>query len=398
MRRALRIGLLWHNYPSENLGVGALSLSHLTMLDGILDELDLPASYLVAGMMPAAANRFEEATTREVDYRQFSLKALAADPAQLLQLRREFSRCDLFLDLSEGDSFADIYGMKRLLAQVASKALVLGAGRPLVLGPQTIGPFETRVGQVAARQIMRRCRRVFPRDDRSFDYVQGRGLGDRAEMMTDLAFALPYDRTGCDAPADRVNVGVNVSGLLWNGGYDGRNQFGLTIDYRRFTREILQALSLAPGTCVHLVPHVISDRYAVEDDYRVAEELVREFPACRLAPRFTSPIEAKSFIAGMDFFLGARMHATIAAFSSGVPVVPVAYSRKFIGLFGSLGYDTLVDGKADSTDAAIERILTGFAARDQLRRRVAAGNEIAQARLGTYRGYLRTTLQEMAVA
>ena len=50
-------------------------------------------------------------------------------------------------------------------------------------------------------------------------------------------------------------------------------------------------------------------------------------------------MEAKSHISGMDFFIGSRMHACIAAYSSGVPVFPLGYSRKFTGLFAEkLGY------------------------------------------------------------
>ena len=41
-------------------------------------------------------------------------------------------------------------------------------------------------------------------------------------------------------------------------------------------------------------------------------------PGTVLAPRFSTPSEAKTYIAGLDFFMGARMHACIAAFSSGV--------------------------------------------------------------------------------
>lgn len=110
---------------------------------------------------------------------------------------------------------------------------------------------------------------------------------------------------------------------------------------------------------MHLVSHVITDRYAIEDDYRASLSVKSKFPECVLAPKFSSPVEAKSYISNLDFFTGARMHATIAAFSSGVPVVPVAYSRKFSGLYGTLGYKNLVDGQSDTTQAAIDTILEG---------------------------------------
>ena len=48
------------------------------------------------------------------------------------------------------------------------------------------------------------------------------------------------------------------------------------------------------------------------------------------------------------------MHATIAALSSGVPVIPIAYSRKFKGLFENCQYDIGVDlTKQDLNDSVM---------------------------------------------
>ena len=82
------------------------------------------------------------------------------------------------------------------------------------------------------------------------------------------------------------------------------------------------------GCEVHLVSHVQSEIQEVEDDRRVASRLANDFPGVIASPLFNSPSEAKSYIAGMDYFVGARMHACMAAFSSGVPVTPMAYSRQ----------------------------------------------------------------------
>jgi polysaccharide pyruvyl transferase WcaK-like protein len=88
------------------------------------------------------------------------------------------------------------------------------------------------------------------------------------------------------------------------------------------------------------------------EDYYVCKQLARAFPRCMVAPFFYSPIEAKSYISGLDLLIGSRMHACIAAYSSGVPVFPLAYSRKFSGLFADrLGYrhgvDLTVAGRED---------------------------------------------------
>ena len=68
-------------------------------------------------------------------------------------------------------------------------------------------------------------------------------------------------------------------------------------------------------------------------------------------------MDLKNYISAMDIFIGARMHAAIAAFSSGVATIPVSYSPKFEGLFGSLGYNRLISARTGSTESAVEETL-----------------------------------------
>src|SRR5690606_20724910 len=111
------------------------------------------------------------------------------------------------------------------------------------------------------------------------------GLGDKVVEASDVAFRLP-----CDAPPERndgiVRVGLNISGLLFNGGYTGRNMFALACDYPALARALVGHFASLPGCQVHLIGHVNSHHNAVEDDYRVAERLAAEFPGTVLAPRF----------------------------------------------------------------------------------------------------------------
>jgi len=89
-------------------------------------------------------------------------------------------------------------------------------------------------------------------------------------------------------------------------------------------------------------------------------------------------------MSGLDFVVAGRMHACIGAYSAEVPVVPIAYSRKFNGLFNTLGYEFFVDGKADTTDGALEKILIAFEQRDTLKLEIEKGLKIAEDRLKRY--------------
>ena len=154
-----------------------------------------------------------------------------------------------------------------------------------------------------------------------------------------------------------------------------------------------------PDGCeIHLVPHVISwAGGGVEDDHAASLALREEFPSVTVAPAFTSPSEAKSYIAGLDFFMGARMHACIAAFSSGVPVVPMAYSRKFAGLFGSLGYDETVDCTSLSAEEILARIFDAYGRRADLARTQKAALATGLEKLARYEAALGDLMEQLAL-
>ena len=68
----------------------------------------------------------------------------------------------------------------------------------------------------------------------------------------------------------------------------------------------------------------------------------------------------------------ASLKSLGAAFSAGVPVVPMAYSRKFNGLFiDTLSYSHLIDLKEDDEKAILTKVEEGFSNRDSLQQEIA---------------------------
>ncbi len=377
----LRVGLQWHSMTSGNLGVGALTLSNIAIVEEAARKARVGVEFVILGWTDADKPYFQRDNVEIIGLR---MKDFVKPMGGLFsQLRR----CDLVLDIGAGDSFADIYGLKRFGTILASKALTLLARRPLMLSPQTIGPFKRPWVRKLALAAMNRAEAVATRDDMSITFLRDLGFQGEIIAASDVALRLPF--TQAEKPqGGPVRVGLNVSGLLFNGGYTRDNMFGLRSPYPEVIRALLTDLTARPDIEVHLVPHVISEKFAVEDDHRTNLALAKEFPGVIVAPRFCDPVAAKSYISGLDFFAGGRMHACIAAFSSGVPVLPMAYSRKFAGLFGAIGYTALVDCTKDST----EEIVTAFDA--ALARRDEIAKEMAQS---LTRGLDRLALYEAAV-
>ncbi|MFN3972077.1 MAG: polysaccharide pyruvyl transferase family protein [Gemmobacter sp.] len=366
-----------HSTRSDNLGVGALTASEVAILRGIADRTGRVFEITVLDWKDARAPYVRGPDIRVIDLDGRFLK----DPRGFLATVR---RSDLVIDIGAGDSFADIYGVGRLRLMFLMKFLTHLAGTPLVVAPQTIGPFTKGWSKALALFSLRRSALVATRDAKSTAALRDLGFRGPVIEASDVALRLPFT-----APPSRTEgpscVGINVSGLLMAGGYTGKNELGIALDYPGLIRSLIADFQ-GRGAEVHLVAHVIvrSGPMVKEDDYRASEALAAEFPGTILAPAFTSPSEAKTYIAGMDFFMGARMHACLAAFSSGVPVVPMAYSRKFEGLFGSLGYARTVDCTSETAEAIRDKISAAWVDRATLAAEAKGALARGLAKLGAY--------------
>jgi len=67
--------------------------------------------------------------------------------------------------------------------------------------------------------------------------------------------------------------------------------------------------------------------------------------------------EVKEIIGSCENFMGSRMHACIAALSQNIPTIGLAYSRKFIGVFESVGYKNVLDMRELGKNKGIEMVL-----------------------------------------
>lgn len=385
MARTLDIGLLWHSDCNRNLGVGALTVGNMALVRAAAAQVGVGLRFHLFKPVehsPAYVDGF--ATIHEITAR------FMASPGGYLAA---LGPLDLMLDISAGDSFTDIYMGKRFALIVATKALAIARGVPLVLSPQTIGPFTRQPHTALAGFILSRAAAVYARDSQSLEAARAIAPGARVEESIDVAFALPFEQQP-RGPGTRV--GLNVSGLLYSGGYTGRNEFGLELDYRAYVEGLIEALLARGKLTVELITHVNSPQIPRDDDGAAAEALKARWPALVRVPAFASPSAAKSHISGLDFLVGARMHATIAAYSAGVPVVPVSYSRKFEGLYGSLAYPWLVPARGMATDAAIAFTLDAFERRRELAEAIAASAPIIATGLATYRDGLARLMAGLA--
>ncbi len=380
MSPRIRVGLLWHSARSGNLGVGALTIGNMALAARAAARVGLVPAFTIFGPRETGpAYVGPEVATRTIDGRYMTGRG---------GFWRDLGEIDIMLDIGAGDSFTDIYPSKRFAYMIATKAMTVARGVPLILSPQTIGPFSKPLHRAAAAWACRRTEVVFVRDPLSLAAMADLAPSVRTIEAVDVAFALPFEAR--PRGGDRIKVGLNVSGLLYSGGYSGANEFGIEVDYRALTDRLIEMWTARADVELHLIPHVNS-AIPRDDDRAVADSLAARYPGLVRPADFTSPSDAKSYISGLNFLVGARMHATIAAWSSGTPVVPISYSRKFEGLFGGLGYPWLVPARGRSTENAISFITDAFERRAELAADIARAQPIVEAGLERYVAELATS-------
>lgn len=374
MRKKIKIGIAGINHLNGNRGVGALSYSIIYLLNNITKGIDCKVDITtindIYGKCTFNIGNEKINIKSIINISLFSFKdilKLITNPRMLKSLKEYFS-FDLILNLGSGDSFSDIYGKARFNSINSPHRIARLLNKKYALLPQTIGPFTNdKIKQLAIKSI-EKASLVFARDFQSFDFVNKNTKQKSIFEAIDVAFFMPYKKQKFSD--DSINVGLNISSLLWYGGYLKNNQFGLKINYQELVYSIIDYFMKLPNIKIHIVPHVVLQNSDVENDYEVSYYLVNEYDRDKiiLAPFFLTPIIAKNYISGLDFFIGARMHATIAAFSSGVPVFPLAYSRKFNGLFkDTLNYNYMADMVNEKQEEILSQMKRAFTNRKELK-------------------------------
>lgn len=392
----MKIGILGLDFNSGNKGCEALAYGFLEILNSIVEKEGKTAEVYLLQKLPTkqyiqskcSFQKIKDCYNPKYFYNKLNINIIfLAHTSRKIFFNFKIKSMDFVIDFTGGDSFSDIYGLSRFYERTRFKECIMKHNVPLVLGSQTIGPFENKDAKKLAVKVIKQSLKVFARDELSQKYAE-KISGRKVILTTDVAFALPYSKV--QFSSKRIKIGFNPSGLLWHGGYSGDNQFNLMVDYKEYCRKVLEYLTKDDRYEVHLILHSFEDNNTniADNDLVPAKILHEEYNKTVISPFFDSCIDAKSYISGMDILIGARMHATIGAFSAGVPVIPFAYSRKFQGLFNSLEYQYIVDAKFVSTEIAIKNTLEWIEKKEILKDNMKMGKQLINKKLQIFKDEL----------
>ena len=142
MESDVRVLVLWADERSPNLGVRALARG---------------SRELITGAWPGAEVEFADFTSRPAQVPWGRVRSLVRERVTgRLGMKQWLERFDLVWDTRSGDSLSDLYGAHRHSVMSAVHEFAVQAGRPVVMAPQTIGPFRSARGRALARRSLRR--------------------------------------------------------------------------------------------------------------------------------------------------------------------------------------------------------------------------------------------------
>ena len=174
---------------------------------------------------------------------------------------------------------------------------------------------------------------IYARESITYKALLGAGIdSEKLTMRPDPAFELKtaqVDLPGWFKPGKMV--GINISPMI----QARESKKGIVKqNYWNFVEFILEKTELD----IALIPHVV---WSSSDDRTALDKIYEGFKDTgRVHKVEDAPAEVlKGYISKCCFFVGARTHSTIAAYSSGVPTLVMGYSVKSRGiatdLFGS---------------------------------------------------------------
>ncbi|GAB3093703.1 polysaccharide pyruvyl transferase family protein [Lysobacter terrae] len=246
-------------------------------------------------------------------------------------LRQQLADVDAVLAVG-GDNYSLDYRIPSPVMGLDRYAMDLG--KPVILWGASVGPFDREPGFVpAVKRHLARMNFIAVRESASYRYLTEKlGLAN-VVLMADPAFMLgretiDYARFWPRCP--NGVLGVNISSLIER--YKRPEQ-----DLRAEVAEFIRRAVRDYGLGVLLVPHVnpLQGEHSGGDATYMADLLERLQDlgdSVTMMPHELNAAQTKYVISQFRFFVGARTHSTIAALSSGVPTVSIAYSVKARGI------------------------------------------------------------------
>ena len=316
---------LFNHEGSKNHGCEAIVRGSMN----IIENSDEKAEFVLSSYNPSDDKIINNITVKAAKTRDLTKveKLIAAvdlkiNNSETYALQKMYSPivsdaedCDVCLSVG-GDTYCygDNHGIQVLTRELKKR------GKKTVLWGASIGAEDLSERKL---ESLRDFDAIFTREPITYELLKANGANDNIYLFSDPAFCMErVEVEPIDGFTRENTLGFNISPLVASG--DPRKK-EIAEDFLRFVFENTTMKVL-------LVPHVVEEN---NNDYDFMKPIFEKFEHTGRIAILPSDLEArqyKGYIAGTRFFVGARTHSTIAAYSSGVPTIALGYSVKARGI------------------------------------------------------------------
>ncbi len=250
---------------------------------------------------------------------------------------RQAEDCDICLSIG-GDTYC--YGDNHEIRVLTNE--LKNSGKKVVLWGASIGAEDLSDEKLESLKVFDA---IFARESLTYNLLKEKDANSSIFLNADPAFCM--DREDVPIPdgfTKENTLGINVSPLI-----EKKNP-GITGAVTAFIEYIIEKTTLN----IMLVPHVTEDG---NSDYEYMLPFLQKYRDSGRVAMASPGLNAKQYkgiIAKLRFFIGARTHSTIAAYSSGVPTFVLGYSVKSRGIATDIfGDDRYVADVLEISDGSI---------------------------------------------
>lgn len=316
---------LFNHEGSKNHGCEAIVRGSMN----IIENSDEKAEFVLSSNNPSDDEIINNITVKSAKTRDLTKveKLIAAvdlkiNNSETYALQKMYSPivsdaedCDICLSVG-GDTYCygDNHGIQVLTRELKKR------GKKTVLWGASIGAEDLSERKL---ESLRDFDAIFTREPITYELLKENGANDNIYLFSDPAFCMErVEVEPIDGFTRENTLGFNISPLVASG--DPRKK-EIAEDFLKFIFENTTMKVL-------LVPHVVEEN---NNDYDFMKPIFEKFEHTGRIAILPPDLEArqyKGYIAGTRFFIGARTHSTIAAYSSGVPTIALGYSVKARGI------------------------------------------------------------------
>jgi len=236
-----------------------------------------------------------------------------------------------------------------LIARTWEILVAKSFGKPVVMFPNSVGPFRTWIGRSLSRLSLGNCDHVLIRDSTSYEIVNKLGIRAFKSLTFDTALLFNPPRKNVLDDFPRPLMGVSP----------GIYSHSLSREeVRNYIMAHVKALDAAIekyGFFVVFLPHYVSGfEY---DDLEVCKLILHKMKnKNRVKIVSASTVEEfKLFLNQMDMVISSKMHPAVLAASGFVPVLCIAYDHKQTSFFERLN---MIDCTLDIRSVSFESLLS----------------------------------------